>query len=121
MIHRHPCRTKYTKVFPDLVKNLKRIGRQPVILNIADFAVKQLDVNLESIRFRMADTKYPIVVLQEGDRLRLIDGRHRLVKLIERGETEINAYIVTWEDISPFTYYDNRPSTLMKTSVKSTS
>lgn len=74
----------------------------PVKLNFEEIAFRS-DVDVESSRYAKANLKYPMMVSIMKNPLnkkyRLIDGRHRLYKLIENGSKEGYFYIIPEEFI----------------------
>ena len=58
-------------------------------------------------RYKRCDTKYPGIVLDNASnnptkRYRLLDGKHRLRKLIDRGYYRANFYVLNLEDIQQY-------------------
>lgn len=63
-------------------------------------------------RLAKADTSYPVIVDADN---RLIDGRHRAVKLKQQGEDTVQAVRATLEDLGAVTLGDDDAPTVMKT------
>lgn len=74
---------------------------QPIRLQFDQLAYRDLDVDEAGTRFAVANTSYPGIVVQDQT-YRLIDGRHRVKKLMRAGETGGLFYVLTAEDIKPF-------------------
>ena len=58
-------------------------------------------------RYKRCDTKYPGIVLDNASnnpmkRYRLLDGKHRLRKLIDRGFYRANFYVLDLNDIQQY-------------------
>jgi hypothetical protein len=69
----------------------------PQLLSIDDIAFKKpVDVNF--YRFKRANISYPIIVSEmvnpESKKYRLIDGRHRIHKILFSGETRALSYVL---------------------------
>lgn len=61
---------------------------------------KPLDVDISSARFQLADTSFPLIVVRgmtnpHSKPYRLIDGRHRLVKLLPA--IDVSCYVISYK------------------------
>jgi hypothetical protein len=106
LIHTHTDRlSDGTHRTLDVLKLIDRVkSRVPLSIDINnDVGVHQISRSRSSgfsrKRYDAADTSYP--VLLDGDRL--IDGRHRLVKLLDRAVTTVLAHRLTPSDIATAT------------------
>jgi hypothetical protein len=93
------CKNLYS-----LIK-LRGLASQEV--NVYNIGYKELDsIDKESIRYRLANCSYPSIVATmenpKGKQYRLIDGRHRILKQIDNGVLDIQAYVLNKEDILKF-------------------
>lgn len=73
-------------------------------VNIKDIAYKPItDSDLDKHRLINADTKYPVILVDDmpnpyNSKYRMVDGRHRIRKLIDLGSTTVVAYILSFKD-----------------------
>jgi len=90
----------------NLFHKLKQLN--PVYLTLDDFAYKELsNINVNSHRYISADVNYPLIAVDGmpnplGKRYRMIDGRHRLLKQINLGNSKFLFYILQYDDIKQF-------------------
>jgi hypothetical protein len=99
--HYIDCKNIYTLA---KVKNIK-----PVEVDIDSFQHKEISsINQNHIRYIQADTSKPIILVSFDNKLRMIDGRHRLKKIIANNKTSIPAYIVPIEDVIPYIQLNRR-------------
>lgn len=97
MIRRHYVegRTDYIEL-PPLFRWLERT-KQVSEICISDLRIKEGE--LDQARVEKADTKYPLIAVDgldnKGKKYRLIDGRHRLQKLIRENKRVCDCYILT--------------------------
>lgn len=75
---------------------------QPELIEFSSIAYRDLSVDESSDRFKTADTSYPGVVLRSSTGLRLIDGRHRMKKLMSEGSTSGLFYVLQESDVRHF-------------------
>ncbi len=84
----------------------------PVLeLNCHEIAHKGFEaIDENSQRFKLADVQYPLLV-SEGlhnplnKKYRMLDGRHRLKKLLQSGITHVNAYVIPKDIVMQFCNY----------------
>ena len=91
----------------NLYNLIKLRNLTPQEINVANIGYKELDsIDKESIRYRLANCNYPVIVATmenpKGKQYRLIDGRHRILKQIDNGVLDIQAYVLDKEDILKF-------------------
>ena len=104
------CREMYinTDSVIDLIKVRNTV---PEHLHIDEIAHKELDsINISGARYIAADTRFPVLVVEGmqnpyNKKYRLIDGRHRLLKTIREGKTELRVYVVSESDVMQFCNY----------------
>lgn len=58
-------------------------------------------------KYRNCDTKYPLIIAKNtlnpfNDKYRMIDGRHRIQKLLLNGYTESLCYVFDYVELKPF-------------------
>jgi hypothetical protein len=80
---------------------------QPIQMSLLNIACQNLDVNTNSNRYKFASTKYPIIVISglpnPLNRIyTLIDGRHRLHKILSTGKTDTEVYALSRTDIEEY-------------------
>jgi hypothetical protein len=96
-----PAKIDVSKVF-NLIKYKKL---KPVKLNIDDVAYKSIqDININSIRYKIANDNFPLLVIEGMEnpynkKYRMIDGRHRLKKQLNKGYSELWFYVLQESDI----------------------
>ena len=89
-------------VIKDLLPYIKYKNYYPQTVRVDQIIHKGLDIPETSIRYKMADTKYPLV-LQKGEKgYKLVDGRHRLLKLLKQGSQIANAFVLEEYEINLF-------------------
>lgn len=99
-----PSKINITKLF-GLIKNRKL---EPICLNINDIAYKSLDsIDVHGVRYKVADENFPLIVVQDMEnphnkKYRMIDGRHRLKKQLNSGNTELLFYVLKESDVLPY-------------------
>ena len=76
-----------------LIRRVNKRTPQRVLLPKANRSYR---TGFSQWRYLSADTKYPILILQDGT---IVDGRHRVLKLQDAGETETDAITITPEDL----------------------
>lgn len=88
-------------------------GMSPQTISISDINWKSKHLNLKSgrecpccagARYDDCDTKYPIIVATNyptnaGSLYDSIDGKHRIHKMIDQGHTEIQAYVLDYNEL----------------------
>ena len=77
----------------------------PLEISVDRIHAKPLDtIDVKSSRFELADIKYPgIVVRVDGDdKYIMIDGRHRLKKLLLSNEERMQCYVFRKDDVLRF-------------------
>lgn len=89
-------------VLGDLIPYIKMKKYKPSNLPILDIKNNGLDIALDSPRYLAADTSFPVVVMEKDGEYHLIDGRHRTLKLLNKGEHQISAYILSEYEIDLF-------------------
>lgn len=80
---------------------------QPIQMSLLNIACRDLDVDTKSNRYKMASTSYPLIVVSRlpnplNRPYTLIDGRHRLHKILEQGKTDAKVYALKGTDIEEF-------------------
>jgi hypothetical protein len=80
----------------DIAALIQRVGKRTPRLVLLPKADRSYRTGFSPARYALADTKYPILVLPDGT---IIDGRHRVLKLQDAGETVTNSITVTPEDL----------------------
>lgn len=94
-------RLDLTPIF-DLVKN-----EEPVLVDFIDIAHNDMfTFETTTKRFKRADTNYPGILIDglvnvNNLRYRMIDGRHRIIKMKMAGETQSLFYILHFTEIIP--------------------
>ena len=82
----------YVDVLKDLLPLIKHLGITPREVDITLLDISKLSgVDMSSHRFNLADTKWPIIIYENGS---LVDGRHRLRKIITGGSKTVQAYVI---------------------------
>ena len=83
----------------------------PQYITIDNIAYKDLScISPGSLRYKLANSSYPGIVV-EGmvnpykKKYRLIDGRHRLLKILRRGGSKFKVFVLQEVDIKRFCYY----------------
>ena len=95
----------------DVIDLIKLRNIKPETLDILDVAYKDLSVIDESsTRYKLANTIFPVIVIKGmvnpyNKKYRLIDGRHRLLKLLNNGNKTIESYVLVENDVERFYYY----------------
>ena len=88
----------YGKVFLNCkpIYDYIKYKKHPVTpVKIEELIHKELhSIDKASLRYKAADTDYPILVVDYTDHLRVIDGRHRIAKTLERGHSKIDCYVI---------------------------
>jgi hypothetical protein len=101
-------------LYPILV-DIYRRGDRPRTLDLSRVSYKALaDEQTSRPRYAYADTAFPMLAAEgapnpDGKPFRLLDGRHRLHKLVITGATTGSFYIVPYSEIMPWIGYDNKP------------
>lgn len=77
------------------------------VVDIDLIGYKPLDIDTNSPRYFMADLDYPVILVKGmpnpmNKPYRMIDGRHRLLKTINNGDTSIRAFVLTEKDVERF-------------------
>ena len=88
-----------------LLEYLRRSGKKPIEIFMSDVCVKTGIRSIE--RLRHADTCYPCIVLESAEnpakrKYRMIDGKHRVHKLIARGLNKILCFVLKPKVLSPY-------------------
>jgi hypothetical protein len=95
----------------DLFGLIKYKNIFPIQLTLEDISHKEVkSIDTSSSRFILADTKYPMIVVENmpnphNKRYRMIDGRHRLLKQTQQGLLYFSFYVLQYDDIK---YYIRR-------------
>jgi hypothetical protein len=82
----------------------------PELISFSQISYKKLvDLDRELPRYKLANTKYPMIVSQlpnpNGLPYRLIDGRHRLDKLLLNGINSAFFYVIPVKTVLNFTVW----------------
>lgn len=67
-------------------------------INEVSWILEYTSVSAE--RVIKADTQYPLIVLNDNGTIILLDGAHRLTKLVNNGNSTVNAYIINLSDLA---------------------
>jgi hypothetical protein len=114
MIHSMRGEWEIKNIGPSIIKIpllfplIKYKNIYPQKLTLDDVSYKKLDaVDTNSRRFILADITYPLIAVENmpnphGKRYRMIDGRHRLLKQINLGNSKFLFYILQYDDIKQF-------------------
>lgn len=67
------------------------------LIRLSEISHKPLDIDRSSARFQAADVNYPLLIVDgmqnpDNRRYRLVDGRHRLLKLLPC--SEVRCYVI---------------------------
>lgn len=93
----------YVDILGELVPYIKYKGIPVQEVDIDSLTHNGFDnISTSSVRFISAKTKYPLVVVDEGGLLRVVDGRHRLLKLKVEGKLVAPVYIINMETLNKF-------------------
>jgi|TARA_R100000479_G_scaffold29419_1_gene11741 hypothetical protein len=97
MIRRHYVDGKRDYIeLPPLFRWLDKTGRKTKEVSVGELKVKEGE--LDQTRVNKSDTQFPLIAvdgLDEEKRYTLIDGRHRLQKLIRENKQVCDCYILT--------------------------
>ena len=93
----------------EVFKKIKNENIQSEFIRIDDIHYKNIsNINTSSIRYIEADISYPVVLIEglsmynkDNKKYRMIDGRHRLLKLLNDNIAWVKAYIIPFSDIEP--------------------
>ena len=88
-----------------LLERVMNEEKKAIEISMSDVCVKTGIRSLE--RLRNADTRYPCLVLEGAEnpskrKYRMIDGKHRVHKLVARGVNKIRCFVLKPEDVSPY-------------------
>ena len=100
-------RTLDGKVY-DVNALIRRVGKRTPLRVLLPEANRSYRTGFSLLRYMATDTKYPILILQDGT---IIDGRHRVLKLQDAGETETDAITITSEDLKSVLLTPNKTIT----------
>ena len=90
-----------------LYKYAKSYKIDVVNIDISDIRAKPMSAIEDwSPRYKMADINLPCIAIKEDDHYQLIDGRHRLKKIIDMNLTKIPCYILTPKEVLIAYIYD---------------
>jgi len=83
-----------------LYRYVKSYKIDAVYIDISDIRAKPMSAIEDwHPRYKMADITLPCIVIKEDDHYQLIDGRHRLKKIIDMSLTKIPCYILTSKQV----------------------
>ena len=95
----------------DIFKKIENENIQPEFIRVDDIHYKDIsNIDTNSTRYLEADTSYPVVLIKDlssynkdNKKYRMIDGRHRLLKLLSNPATDsvITAYVIPFSNIEP--------------------
>ena len=93
----------------EVFKKIKNENIKSELIRIEDICYKDIsNIDTNSTRYLEADTSYPVVLLdglstrnKNNKKYRMIDGRHRLLKLLKDDNCWIKAYVIPFSDIEP--------------------
>jgi hypothetical protein len=90
-----------------LIEDINRRNVQPITLSLWNVACRDLDVDTNSNRYKLASTSYPLIVVHRlpnplNRPYTLIDGRHRMHKLLTQGKTDAKVYALEKTDIEEY-------------------
>jgi hypothetical protein len=106
------CTRQIVMLYPILLE-IFRTRQHPHTLEIDTIAWRLLPkVQRRTPRYRFANTSFPILVADgapnpQAKRYRLLDGRHRVQKLVDAGLASVSAYVVPFHALRPWTGHDN--------------
>ena len=88
-----------------LLERVMKTEKKAIEISMSDVCVKTGIRSLE--RLRNADTRYPCLVLEGAEnpskrKYRMIDGKHRVHKLVARGVNKVRCFVLKPEDVSPY-------------------
>lgn len=88
-----------------LIESMRSVKRVVVEIPMRDVCVKKGIRNVE--RLRRADINYPCIVLKDAEnparrKYRMIDGKHRVHKLVARNVRKVRCYVLEPKDVSPY-------------------
>lgn len=104
------CRDMYIDI-PRVINLINFRKLDPSFISINEVAYKELaGIDINGARYIAASTRFPCIVVEgmqnpHNKKYRLIDGRHRLLKIISEGKSEICAYVLTERDVMQFCGY----------------
>lgn len=82
---------------------MKMRGIEPVELDISQLLCNDLSIiNATDIRYLSAKLSLPGLAVEQNGSFRVLDGRHRIKKAIDRGITHLPFYIVPLSDAMKF-------------------
>jgi hypothetical protein len=99
-----PTKILVSRLFPVI----KEKSLSSVILKMDDFSFKPINnIDINSVRYINADINYPLIGVEgmknpENKKIRMIDGRHRLLKQINEGKTDFLFYILPFDVVKSF-------------------
>jgi ParB-like chromosome segregation protein Spo0J len=83
-----------------LYRYIKSLKINPVNLRVEDIRSKPMrSIKDDDLRYRIADINLPCIVIKEDDHYQLIDGRHRLRKVIKNNYDEIPCFILSQKQV----------------------
>lgn len=97
------CRDRSINVY-SLYKAAKHFGTPPVNVRIEQIAHKPLgSIDVAHSRYKEADPSQPVLLVDGLDnplnrRYRMVDGRHRLLKVLNGGGMSIPAFVFSVEE-----------------------
>ena len=91
-----------------LYKLAKSRKLEPLVISIDEVSYKPLEsIALTSGRYLLADTEQPSILClgmqnPHDKPYRMLDGRHRLLKRINQGNTTVLSYVIPFVDVTRF-------------------
>lgn len=96
-----PYVTTHTKTINgktfDIIKLINIVRKRKPVLVKLPVVSHSHRTGFSQLRYSLADPNYPILILKNGT---IVDGRHRVCKLQDRGINKTLAIIVTSKDLS---------------------
>ena len=94
----------------EVFEKIENENIQSEFIRIDDIHYKDIsNINTNSTRYKEADISYPVVLIEDlsmynkdNKKYRMIDGRHRLLKLLNDNIAWVRAYVISFSDIEPF-------------------
>tara|TARA_Y100000593_G_scaffold75007_1_gene138261 strand:- start:10373 stop:10696 length:324 start_codon:yes stop_codon:yes gene_type:complete len=90
-------------ILNDLIPYIKYKGYEPVqVLTHYLIPADGLNIDENSPRYKAANTKYPLIAIEKDDWFKLVDGRHRLKKLMNERQMTCSVYFITEDELDLF-------------------
>jgi hypothetical protein len=99
-----------------LLLSIYRRGLAPRTLPLSDVSNRILRAEqMFTTRYEHADASFPMLAVEgapnpDGKPFRVLDGRHRICRLRERGATTGQFFVLDLAEIEPWIGYDDKPA-----------